>query len=81
MASDSNFKISGSECFDKYSKYLLDHPEHPKNSKINFDLVTEILNDFGIFVRKQPSVTKKEQRMKWINERKNLLRSFIFNNS
>ena len=49
-------KITQSECSERYTKYLETHTERPKNQKIDFEVITEILSDFGVAITRQPSV-------------------------
>ena len=57
MASnDMNFTISTAECLQSYDKYVKNHLERPKNQKLSFETVIEILQDRGVFVRQQPPV-------------------------
>lgn len=57
MACNSfDFTISTAECLDSYEKYVKSHLERPKNQKISFETVIEILQDRGVFLRRQPPV-------------------------
>lgn len=51
-----HFTISTAECLDSYEKYVNSHLERPKNQKISFETVIEILQDRGVFLRRQPPV-------------------------
>ena len=57
MAYKMDFSISPMECLNLYDKYVSDHlSERPKNQKLSFDTVMEILQDRGVFLRRQPPV-------------------------
>ena len=57
MASTSmKFTISPAECLETYDKYVESHLERPKNQKISFETVIEVLQDRGVFLRKQPPI-------------------------
>ena len=51
-----NFTISTAECLESYEKYVKAHLNRPKNQKISFDTVIEVLQDRGVFIRQQPPV-------------------------
>ena len=54
-----NFTISVKECSDSYDKYVKSHPERYVNQKIEFDTVVEILQDFNVYNKCQPSKSLK----------------------
>ena len=47
----ASLQISKKECFEKYVKFVKDHPERKKNQRVSLEDLEEVLNDHIIFTK------------------------------